>query len=308
MKKITILFFAMITISLNAQTTLFQDDFESYTDFIIDGIGDWITLDFDGLGTYSGGVDGATYPNVFSPMAFQIFNPSTTTPTPATNESDPGAGEVRNFDPFDGDKYAGAWASVPAAPGDGNDDWLISPVISLAASDNTLTFQAKALSNTYGDENYEVGVYVGSGTPTGGGDFTIIGGTRTATYPNWEEVTIDLSAYDGMDVRIGIHYISSDVYMLMIDAFSVETLLSVSEFELNTFSHAYNKDTSILNLESSNLPLTGIEIYNVLGKSVIKKSLASTTEEIRLSEIADGVYLAIVTIDGGTKTFKFIKQ
>ena len=136
----------------NAQTNLFFDDFESYTDFIITGIGNWETLDLDGLATYTGGVPGADYPNANAAMAFQVFNPSTTTPAAATNQSDPLAGEVRNFDPFSGAKFIGAWAGVPAAPVNANDDWLISPAVTLAASGNTVTFQVKALSNTYGDE------------------------------------------------------------------------------------------------------------------------------------------------------------
>lgn len=307
MKKITLLFTLFISLSMNAQTVLFEDDFESYTDFIIDGIGDWLVFDFDMLPTYTGGVAGPTYPNAGAAMAFQIFNPSTTTPSAVTNESDPGEGEVRNFDPFDGAKYAAGWAAVPSG-GQGNDDWLVSPVVTLAASGNSVNFQVKALSNTYGDENYEVGVYVGSGSPSGPGDFTIIGGTRTATYPDWESVTIDLSAYNGQDIRIGIHYTSTDVYMLMVDAFSVNTTLSISDFELNSFSHYYNRDTDILTLESSNLPLTGIEVYNVLGKSVLSKSLSNVEEQINLGEIADGIYLAKIKVEGGTKTIKFIKN
>src|SRR5690606_9807787 len=111
-------------------TTLVDEDFESYTDFIIDNIGNWITLDIDGLGTYAS-VDGANYPNAFAPMAYQIYNPATTTPLPSTNSS--GGEETRNFDPHSGTKYAAAWAASPAAGVNANNDWLISPVLSLGA-------------------------------------------------------------------------------------------------------------------------------------------------------------------------------
>ena len=259
MKKITLLLCLFIAYSLNAQTTLFEDDFESYSDFIITGIGDWLTLDLDGLPTYTGG--DSTFDNANDPMAFLIFNPSV---AGSTNESDAGTGEVRNFDPYNGLKYAAAWAAVPG-DNPANDDWLISPVISLADSDNTVSFQVKAMSNSYGNESYTVGVYVGTGNPTSSSDFTVISANpETATYPDWELKSYALTAYDNMDVRIGIHYTSSDVYMLMVDDFKVVTTsLSVGEFELNTFSHYYNKNTKILSLESSNLPLTGIDIYNV---------------------------------------------
>ncbi|MDX9705805.1 MAG: T9SS C-terminal target domain-containing protein, partial [Weeksellaceae bacterium] len=57
----------------NAQTVIFEDDFESYEDFLIDGIGDWIMIDVDGSGTYTGG--GGEFPNQFDPKAFMVFNP-----------------------------------------------------------------------------------------------------------------------------------------------------------------------------------------------------------------------------------------
>ena len=316
MKKITLLFLMFMAFTFgNAQSNLFFDDFESYNDFIIDGIGDWITLDLDALPTYTGGVgsdaDPASYANAGAPMAFQIFNPSTTTPSAATNETDPSTGEVRNFDAFSGSKYAGAWAAVPSTTGGAiaNDDWLVSPLITLAMSGNSLTLQAKALSNTYGDESYEIGIYTGAGTPTGSSDFTVIGGTRTATYPDWEEVTVDLAAYDDTTIRIGIHYTSSDVYMLMVDDFSVDTsLLSVDDFDSNTFSHSYNKDTDNLTLESSNSPFSSVEIYNILGQRVLSNSLSQNNETINLSSLKDGIYLTKVFIQGQTKTIKILKQ
>jgi hypothetical protein len=306
MKKITLLIFTICAFHIgNAQTNLFFDDFESYTDFIITDIGDWDTLDLDGLVTYTGGA--SVFENANAAMAFIIFNPSV---AGSTNEDDPAEAEARDFDPFSGVKYVAAWAGVPAAPVTANDDWLISPPIVLAVSGNSVTFQVKAMSNSYGDESYEVGIYTGIGTPTASSDFAILGGTRTATYPDWEEVTVDLSAYDDTEIRIGIHYTSSDVYMLMVDDFSVDTTLnlSVNELESNTFTHSYNKDTDILTLESSNLPFSGLEIYNILGQRVINNTLSTSNEAIDISNLKDGVYLAKVSIQGQIQTIKILKQ
>ena len=98
--------------------------------------------------------------------------------------------------------------------------------------------------------------------------------------------SIDLSAYDGQEIKIGIHYISSDVYLLMIDDFSVDTLLSVSDFELNRFSHSYNNELKSLNLESSNIPMVNVEIYSILGKNVLSKPLSNTSASIDVFEIS----------------------
>jgi hypothetical protein len=315
MKKTTLFLFIFFTFQFgNAQTNLFFDNFESYNDFLIDGIGDWITLDLDGLQTYTGGVgstlDPASYPNASDPMAFQIFNPSTTTPTAATNEADPAAGEVRNFDPFSGAKFVGSWAGVPAAPITANNDWLISPLVTLAASGNSLKLQVKALSTTYGDESYEIGVYVGSGIPTASADFTILGGTRTATYPNWEEVLLDLTAYDDMQVRIGIHYISSDVYLLMVDDLSIDTTLnlSVDAIASKSFDYNYNKSLESLILASTISPLNNIEVFDVLGKRIINLTLSGNSGTVNLSSLTDGIYIARVNTEKGTRTFKFVKN
>ena len=137
MKKITLLLFTFLTFSLSyAQTNLFSDDFESYSDFVITGFGGWLTLDLDGLPTYTPVDEGgdATYPNAGAPMAFQIFNPGAATPLPITNSTS--GGEVRNIDAHSGVKYAAAPAAVPDFAGGtiANDDWLITPAIALAAS------------------------------------------------------------------------------------------------------------------------------------------------------------------------------
>src|SRR5690554_94163 len=225
--------------SAGGTVTLLDEDFESYTDFIINNIGDWITLDLDGLGTYVA-VDDATYPNAFAPMAFQIYNPSTTTPTPSTNHDGTGADdETRNFDPRSGAKFIGSWAGSPAGGITANNDWLISPVLPLGASNNSVTFYVKSLSNTYGLERYNVGVYVGSGVPTSGADFTVISGPfSTAPYATWKEETFDLSAYNNQEVRIGIQCVSSDNYLFMVDDFSVTTYME------NNVQTAVNTTTS----------------------------------------------------------------
>jgi hypothetical protein len=84
--------------------------------------------------------------------------------------------------------------------------------------------------------------------------------------------------------------------------------LSVENFGNNQFTHFFDKNTKTLNLESSEQPMTSIEIYSILGQSVISKSLSNTTESIDLSSINEGVYLAKVTINGNSKTIKFFKN
>ena len=308
MKKITLAFFTFLTFSLSyAQTNLFSDDFESYTDFVISGFGGWLTIDIDGLQTYVIN-DENTYDNAGAPMAFQIFNPSATTPFPTTNSTS--GAELRNIDPHSGLKYAAAFAAVPSTTGgpQGNNDWLVSPSITLAASGNTATFWVKAISNSYGNETYQVGVYSGTGTPTGSSDFTLIGGVRTAPFPTWELITIDLSAYNNQPVRIGINYISSDVYMLMVDDFAIDTTLGIEEFASNGFTHFYDGNLDNLNLKSSSIAFDNIQLFNIIGQEVMTKKLSQISETVNLSSLKDGIYIAKISIEGRVKTVKILKQ
>jgi hypothetical protein len=205
---------------------LVNEDFEGYNDFIINNIGDWLTIDDDGLNTYTGGTpagDAPNWSNSSSPMAYQIFNPSTAN---VSNDLIGLGGEVRDFDPHGGDKYAACWAAVPELLTTANDDWLVSPVLSLGVSNNSVSFWVKAMSNSYGDENYNVGIYIGNGNPTSGADFTIISAASlTAPYGSWLQDSYDLSAYSNQDVRIGIHCVSSDRYMFMVDDFIATTYI-----------------------------------------------------------------------------------
>ena len=54
--------------------------------------------------------------------------------------------------------------------------------------------------------------------------------------------------------------------------------------------------------------MTNIEIYSILGQNVISKPLSSTREVIDVASLNDGVYLAKVFADGGSKTIKFVKN
>lgn len=284
----------------NAQTVLFEDDFESYEDFIIDGIGDWIMIDVDGLGTYSGG--GGVFPNQFDPKAFMVFNFLT---AGVTNQS--GGEENRNFDPMDaGEKYMGSWASNGAP----NDDWMISPAITLGASDNVLEFVHKSLSDTYGYEMFNVLVYVGDGTPSTG-DFTEIdSGMVSDSWETWLPYSISLDEYANQTVRIAIQCVSDDAYMLMIDNFRVTTGdMGVADANTKNISTVYPNpvvDTFNVNLSSKfNANSVTVTVSDLTGKTV--KTFAGVSA-YNVSELASGVYVVTITDGKNTETKKIVKK
>lgn len=313
MKKLLLSLLLISGLSSNAQVTVFEDSFETYTNFAITGFGGWQTIDVDLLTTYGVGT-GITWLNNGAPQAFMVYNPSATTP-PVTNATDGVAGETenRNFDPKTGSKYASCWASSPSTTGGpvANDDWLISPVINLGTTNNELKFWVKSLSNSYGLEKYRVGVYVGTGTPSPA-DFTFLGiGVLTAPYPAWEEKTFSLNAYSNQSIRIGIKCQTADAYMFMVDDFRVTSSnLKVDEFFSSKFSTYPNPANNIVTISNTdNILLTNVVITDINGRNVkeVKVNNASETE-INISDLTAGIYFMNIQTDNGKAVKKIIKN
>ena len=310
MKKQLLFMFLLASSFGYSQITVFEDNFDSYNDFIIADIGQWGVLDIDFLNTYTGGTEGdPAWDNAGAPQAFQIFNPTTALVTNATSGS-----ELRNFDPHSGAKFAACWAGVPAAPVTANNDWLISPPINLSgATGASLSVWVKSMSSSYGLEKYRIGVYVGSGTPIQASDFTIISGGAdlTAPFPNWAERTQSLSAYDGQTIRVAIQCKSSDAYMFMVDDFKVTVAtLGVDEFLTSKFSVYPNPvKNSVYVSNKENINVSGITITDLNGRVVktVKTNNISDVE-VNISELATGMYVMNINSDQGIATKKIVKE
>ncbi len=309
MKK-NLLFLAVTLIgsTVFSQTVLFQDDFESYDDFIIADVGDWTMVDLDGLDTYYGGTpegEDPNWANATDPKAFMIFNTSTAN---VSDDNNVGGEEVLSFEAHSGNKYLAAWAANPGDGNLGNDDWAISPAIQLGSSDNTVEMYVKALSNTYGNEPYTINVYVGSDVPSPNQFIQI--GSGMATYPSWELISYDLDAYANQTVRIGIHYIGVDVYMFMVDDFKVTTSsMSVSDVKGKNVTSVYpNPAVDVVNINLSdkfNADKASVSVVDMNGKVVAK---FASVDAVNVQALPKGVYVLEIT-DGKLKeTKKLIKK
>lgn len=318
MKKAILCLSLLFGTIAHSQTVLLDEGFESYTNFAITGFGNWSTLDLDGLNTYYGGgpvIGGETSPtwapdwtNAGSPMAFQIFNPSASN---ATNNLTATAAdeEVRDFTPHTGLKYAAAWAGSPAGGVNANNDWLISPALTLGSSANTLTFWVKAMSPAF-VESYKVGVYTGTGTPTSSANFTIISGIspKIAPYAAWQQVTLNLDAYAGQTVKIGFQYMSADKYMFMLDDVKVTAtgVLTTSETSKtkSAISLYPNPTKGEINIKTDKKIKT-TSIFDMSGKTTHQTDSSKTD----ISDLPKGTYLMKIEFaDGTSTTEKIIKQ
>lgn len=158
--------------------------FESYESFIINGIGDWKTVDRDGQKTIKLTIDASfgplEYPNTGEPMAFQVFNSEEAGIPFSTWDAHSGSQMLVAF------KCASPDGGVTETP---NDDWLISPELNGEAQ--TISFYAKTgMGGVYTPESFEV--LYSTTTPTVEA-FTRIGDTQhISNYADWEEFKVQL--------------------------------------------------------------------------------------------------------------------
>ena len=183
--------------------------FESYANFSLDFF-PWTTHDLDGGETY--GFTGYTFPHMYEPMSFIVFNPGFT---------DPPLSDDPAIQPHEGSKFAACFSSVNPFT---NDDWIISPQLSLGTN-SSLSMWVKSYTSEYGLEKYKVGVSATGNEPA---DFQIISGTDPLEAPadNWEKREFDLQDFDNQFVYIGIQCVSSDAFIFMLDDIEVETDVS----------------------------------------------------------------------------------
>ncbi len=294
MKKITLLAALVAGFAMNAQTTIFEDDFEAYDDFIIENVGDWTLVDLDMLPTY--GFSGITFDNSGYTGAFIVFNSTTTNPPlDPTVDSD--------WTAYSGVKAMTSFAAVPDGTTNANNDWLISPQMTLGTAGNLLSFWAKAADATYSEETFNILI---STVDTDPSNFSPLETGLVPQAIDWEEFTVDLDAYAGQDVYIAINHVGADQFGFQVDDFKVTAdVLGVNDAVFQGFN--YFVANNQLNL-SANTSMEKVALYNMLGQQVVSQKLNSNNETVELSGLQSGVYIATISIDGARKSFKIVKN
>lgn len=180
------------------------EGFESYDEFATAGAGEWTFVDGDGCNVL-GIRDGYhSYPGMFEPMAFMVFN----------NHDGyfPQIG-TSSFAPYEGGQcLISASVDCLNSTDCSNDDWLISPLLSGNAQ--TVSFFARSSGMVF-PENIKV---MASST-----DNMISSFTEVASYEKlsskWTEFTVDLPAGSRY---FAIRNVSYDQYILFVDNISFE--------------------------------------------------------------------------------------
>ena len=120
----------------------------------------------------------------------------------------------------------------------------------------------------------------------------------------------DFSDLDGAtDVYIAFrHHDTPDgQWFISFDDVVLDTTLGI---EYNSFAgfKLFVDTQHVLQLSSTNKTLDGITIYNLLGQHILSNKLTSTKASIDLSALQNGIYIAQVSIDGTTNSFKIVKK
>ena len=279
MKKITLLAAFFAVFAMTAQTTLWEEDFESET------VGDNVGEDTDIPASFlSYDVDGDGF-------NWGLSNP------------------VNFTQPF-GDIYVAnnfitsASFITTGAGGNGGDgalspnNILVTPLVSIpgGASDVELSyFVGSGTDPDFFSETYSVTVTTSSAEADILAATPVL--TTTLAFQGGEDVVINLDAFIGMDVYIAFrHHDTTDQWLIGLDNLKVvDGTLGVDDNTFNNFS--YFVANNQLNL-STDTPMESVSVYNMLGQEVVSQRLASNNEVVSLSALQTGVYIATVSIEG----------
>ncbi len=262
-------------------------DFEGLTAWTHD-LDPWMGLDVDGGATW--GASDFDFPGEGDPMAFIAFNPALTTP-PMTG--DPA------LQPHSGEQFGADFATMPPPF---NDDWLISPQISLGLN-SEFNFWVKSYTDAYGLEKYNVGISTTGNAPA---DFTILNSAVLEAPLDWFNDFYDISAYDLQDVYLAVQCVTEDAFIFMIDDVCVNwEPVGVNELFAEDFIVYPNPANTHLNIDATSA-IKEIRVFNYVGQLVDSKLVADSFYTLNTSTYKAGIYFVQVQTEKGISTKKVI--
>jgi len=268
---------------------VWRDNFECHTPFAIDNIEGWTAIDNDGSAVY--GANDVDFTNEAYFGSGIIWNNNEATSV--------GGADINGYSSYEGNQGLHFFAATSTL----NDDWMIGPEFTISGvSSPSLSFWAKSLTDTWGLERFQIAI----GSSTDPADFTVISaGSYEEAPTEWTQYEYDLSAYDGQTIRVGIHYVTADAFVLQMDSFVVEGTLglnNIQSLDMNIYPNPVNG-----NFVTIQTPINGVkyvEVFDITGKRLINTSLSADTLEV--SSLSAGMYLIKVTVEGQSKTSKLI--
>ncbi len=290
-----------VTINSSLQL-LWSDNFDAYPDFG-GNFEPWITIDLDGSATY--GFNNTSFPGEYQPASFIVFNPESTTPPLTTLTAQSGT------------KVAACFASTTPS----NNDWLISPPITLG-TESKLAFFARSYTTQYGADRFRVLI---STTEPEIEEFMLLSEGDYVEAPiSWTEFEYNISEHDGRTVYFAINAVSNDSFLLLMDNFRIYSIggsnvdkaeLAANKLLISNYPNPFNPETTI----SFSLAVdadTELAIYNLKGQKVrtmISERLAQGEHKVVWNgkdeagyPVGSGVYFYRLSSDDTIRTNKML--
>ena len=189
---------------------------------------------------------------------------------------------------------------------------MISPEFNVeGVSSPILSFWAKSLTDQYGPDEFQIGI----GSTTNPADFTIISGGADVQAPTeWTQYEYDLSEYIGQTIRVGIHCVSPDTFVLQMDEFKVEGTLGIEDTFL------YDSEFKIISKENNQFNISlatnyneniSFSVYTISGQTLVFNNISKDSDkyiyDLDMSYAASGIYLVKMGNSSiGFKTGKII--
>ncbi|HLS30687.1 MAG TPA: T9SS type A sorting domain-containing protein [Flavobacteriaceae bacterium] len=109
----------------------------------------------------------------------------------------------------------------------------------------------------------------------------------------------------GAEEAGSIAFLTSGDSMYYVDNITIGGEMSVEDFEAVEFTHFTQNNQLFL---SSDSQIGEVAIFNLLGQQVVSETLNDISGNIDLGSLNAGVYMTKVSVNGQTKSFKFIKN
>ena len=131
--------------------------------------------------------------------------------------------------------HSGEQFGVMFNPDDGSqaDDWFILPELTIQ-SGGYFRFWCREITDQYGAETINVGVYGGNGTFS-----STIASNVSVNSTTWTQKSYSLSAYAGQTIRLAIQCVSTDIFGVMIDDITVDGTLFLGGTTIDNVSSPY---------------------------------------------------------------------
>ncbi|MGE6396177.1 choice-of-anchor J domain-containing protein [Chryseobacterium scophthalmum] len=295
MKKILLLSALLGLGLLNAQSTLFQENWDGQGP----GIGSWTLYNVDGLtpiDPFDANNDGlpALVTNAWNVLSLtQIQNSG---PNLATYTYPAGAtGMAGNV------AVANSWYD----PAGTANDWLVSPQINIPAGATgvNLTWSATSMGAAAYLENYKV--YI-STTGNQVANFTTILKTVTNESVTGTYHTVNLNSYVGQNVYIAFRDDSNDEYIMLLDNIKITSAntLATNDIVKKQTYFSPNPTSDFFNIKT-NSKINAVSVADLTGKKV---NVKLDGDKVDVRSLPAGTYLISIETKDGVSTEKFIKK